>query len=199
MTGKKRMDTDQAVRAAMKADKAAVDAVTPPDPDHPAAKALFAWGKMGDQPPLRILCGAMLALGLARRDARMASAAARMFVSHSIATVAKDILKNRIDRKRPHEAEGRVAPLIRAGRSTAKAKTSFPSGHSAGAIAVARAFAQDYPEHGLAATGAAASVALAQIPRCNHYPTDIAAGLAVGAVSAGLVNALWNRAEERLV
>ena len=69
------------------------------------------------------------------------------------------------------------------GKHTSKELTSFPSGHSAGSIAVARAFAREFPEYGAAAVGAATLVALLQIPRCAHYPTDGAAGLAIGLLS----------------
>ena len=75
-----------------------------------------------------------------------------------------------------------------AGRNTSKEETSFPSGHSAGAAAVARAFARDYPEHAAPAYAAAGALALAQIPRCAHYPTDVGAGLALGLAAEAVVD-----------
>ena len=53
---------------------------------------------------------------------------------------------------------------------------SFPSGHTAGAVPVARALARDYPEHAVMAYAVAGAAAVVQIPRCKHYPTDFAAG-----------------------
>jgi membrane-associated phospholipid phosphatase len=42
--------------------------------------------------------------------------------------------------------------------------------------------------------GAAALIALSQIPRCAHYPTDVAAGLVLGLASEALVNGAWEAA-----
>ncbi|MBA2467528.1 MAG: hypothetical protein H0V46_07995, partial [Sphingomonas sp.] len=46
------------------------------------------------------------------------------------------------------------------------------------------------PEYGAPALGAAAGVAALQVPRVNHYPTDVAAGMLLGAVSASFANAV---------
>jgi membrane-associated phospholipid phosphatase len=72
--------------------------------------------------------------------------------------------------------------------------TSFPSGHSAGAVAAARAFAREYPEHGLAAVGAAGFLALLQIVRSAHYPTDVAAGIGVGLLAEKATDLAWSAA-----
>ena len=85
---------------------------------------------------------------------------------------------------------------MKPGRKRSKEETSFPSGHSAGAIAVARAFAREYPEYRAPALGAAGLIALAQIPRCAHYPSDVGAGLAVGVAAEAAVAALWPAAAE---
>lgn len=140
--------------------------------------------KLGDQPPLRTVCGAVIAAGLIGGDRRLMRAGLRMLAAHTLATWTKNFLKHRIDRTRPREAveKGRDHH-VSAGRSRAREKTSFPSGHSAGAAAVACGFAREYPEHRVAAASAAGLVALAQIPRCAHYPTDIGAGLAIGIAS----------------
>jgi len=71
----------------------------------------------------------------------------------------------------------------RKGRSRSKEETSFPSGHSAGAVAVAQAFARELPEYRGAALAGAGFIAVAQVPRGAHYPTDVAAGLAIGWLS----------------
>ena len=100
-------------------------------------KALAWFGQAGDQLQLRVLAGGVIALGLARRDARLAGAGARMLLSHELATVAKRAVKNRVDRWRPHSVKRGKAIKPRPGSSKAKARNSFPSGHSAGAMAVA--------------------------------------------------------------
>jgi membrane-associated phospholipid phosphatase len=150
----------------------------------PAVRALEHVADLGDQPQLRILCGAVIAVGLIGGDRRLARTGWRMLAAHTLATLAKDFVKHRVDRTRPRSA-GKPGKdhRPRPGRKTAKEETSFPSGHSAGALAVARAFARDYPEHALPAYAGAAILALAQIPRCAHYPTDVGAGLVLGAAA----------------
>jgi membrane-associated phospholipid phosphatase len=155
----------------------------------PLVRALDFVADLGDQPPMRILCGSVIAVGLIGGDRRLAKAGLRMLAAHTLATVVKDVVKKRVDRTRPRAAakpgkDSRPRP----GRRTAKEETSFPSGHSAGAAAVARAFARDYPEYALPAYGAAAALALAQIPRCAHYPTDVGAGLAIGVAAEKAVD-----------
>lgn len=193
MTKKKTRDT--AGKALMKADKAAVEAAAPYRRTLPV-RILSRASELGDQPQLLALSGGVLALGLVRGDKRLAGAGARMIAAHMLATAAKNFVKHRIDRTRPRSANGRDGHRMKPGRSEAKEETSFPSGHSAGAIAVARAFARDYPEARAAAFGAAGLIALAQIPRFAHYPTDVGAGVAIGLAAEAAVAALW---PERLI
>lgn len=187
----------RAAAALMKADKAALDSVRPWR-ETPAVEALSWYSKLGDQPQMLGLSGALLALGLTRRDRRMARAGARMISAHLLATVAKNFVKGRVRSTRPRSADGRDGHRPSLGRNHGKEETSFPSGHSAGAIAVARAFAREYPQLRMPALAAAGSIALAQIPRCAHYPTDVGAGLAIGAGAEGLVASLWpNRSADQ--
>lgn len=148
-------------------------------------KVIGTLSEIGDQPQLRLLCGGMIAAGLLRGDPRLLAAGARMLVAHEVATAVKSAIKRRIDRKRPRSANFKHEKKPRPGRRTDKEESSFPSGHSAGATAVAMAFSAAYPEHRTAATLAAGAVAIAQIPRCAHYPTDVGAGMAIGAASSG--------------
>ncbi|WP_324751172.1 phosphatase PAP2 family protein [Sphingomonas sp. LY54] len=189
MTAKKK--SARAGQALLDADAAAVDAVEPYR-HAPPVKALAWYSELGDQPQMLSLSGAVLAAGLVRRDARMARAGGRMIAAHLLATAAKNFVKHRIDRTRPRGAVvARGDHKPKTGRNRAKEETSFPSGHSAGAIAVARAFSREYPEYQGAALAAAGLIALAQIPRCAHYPTDVAAGLALGAAAESAVDRLW--------
>ena len=172
-----------------KADLAVADAARPWAGTGPMKIVSFL-SEVGDQPQMRLLCGAVIAAGLVRGDKRLAGTGLRMLAAHSLATFAKNLIKHRIDRTRPRSKhkpgkDHHLSP----GDSHAKEETSFPSGHSAGAAAVARAFVRDYPEHQAPAYAAAGAVALAQIPRCAHYPTDVGAGLAIGAAAEALVDA----------
>lgn len=174
--------------ALLKADAAAVAALKPWQ-ESPAIEALGHVASLGDQPPLRALCAAVIAAGVLGRDRRLVRAGARMLAAHTLATLAKDFVKKRVDRTRPRSMDRpgkdhRPAP----GRDETKEETSFPSGHSAGAAAIARAFARDYPGAAVPAYGAAAVLALAQIPRCAHYPTDVGAGLAIGVAAEAAVS-----------
>ncbi|MGX7894659.1 phosphatase PAP2 family protein [Tsuneonella sp. HG222] len=168
-----------------------------------SGKVFDVLGEAGDQPQLRLLSGGILVAGLFRRDPRMIAAGTRMLLSHELATVAKNFVKRRVDRDRPHAATGKDGHKPSKGRHTSHDKTSFPSGHSAGSLAVASALGAVYPEHRGKALAAAGAVALAQIPRCKHYPTDVGAGLAIGKVSdlaigalAALLFAGWRRRRE---
>jgi undecaprenyl-diphosphatase len=136
---------------------------------------------LGDQPQLRLLCGSVIAVGLFGGDRRLAGAGLRMLAAHTLATFAKDLVKRRVDRTRPRSAQKPGKDhKPRPGSAFTKEENSFPSGHSAGAAAVARAFARAYPEQAWPAGAAAGLIALGQIPRCAHYPTDVGAGLAIG-------------------
>jgi len=152
-------------------------------------EALGRFASLGDQPPLRTLCVAAIAAGVAGGNWRLARAGVRMLVAHSLATLAKDYVKERVDRTRPRSKGGRGKDHVpRPGGNRSKEETSFPSGHSAGAAAVARAFARDYPEYAAPAYAVGGALALAQIPRCAHYPTDVGAGLALGIVAEAIVD-----------
>lgn len=162
-----------------------------PYKDAPAMRVLDVLSKIGDQPELRTISGALVIAGIFARSDRMVRAGARMLIAHEAATFAKNRLKMNIDRTRPRTAASREEKRPKKGDHRSKEETSFPSGHSAGAIAAARAFAREFPEYGAAAIGGAVLVAASQVPRCAHYPTDVAAGLAVGLVAEEVVNAGW--------
>ncbi len=137
-------------------------------------------GKAGDQPPMLSLSATVLALGLWSERPRMMRAGTRMVAAHLIATAVKHAVKRRIDRERPAPRADGKASNPRPGKDDSKRMTGFPSGHTAGTIAVARAFGRAYPEHAGKAAGAAGLVALAQVTGRKHYLTDVLAGLAIG-------------------
>jgi membrane-associated phospholipid phosphatase len=155
---------------------------------HKAVKALGWVSEAADQPPLMTLCAATLAAGLIMRKGRLARAGARMLAAEVVATQIKSLIKHRIDRTRPRVVTDGGRYQAHKGHDHASEMNSFPSGHTAGAVAVARAYARDYPEHSTGAYAAAAGVGAIQIPRSAHYPTDIAAGAVIGVLAEALVD-----------
>lgn len=161
--------------------------------DHPAVAALAKVGELGDQPPMVALCAATIAAGLARRDGRLVSTGVRMLAAHALATGIKHVIKRSVDRTRPkllvEEGRYETGP----GRHKDGEYSSFPSGHTAGALAVARAFARDYPEGAWPAYVGAAVIAGIQIPRCHHFPSDIGAGAVIGLAAESAVSWGYDR------
>jgi membrane-associated phospholipid phosphatase len=69
--------------------------------------------------------------------------------------------------------------------------TSFPSGHAATAAAFATAVTLESPLRGLPMIALAAGVAYGRIHVGVHYPSDVAAGVALGVVGAIVVRRLY--------
>lgn len=161
--------------------------------DTPPIRALAALAEVGDQPPMLVLSALVAAAGLWRGDRRLARAGIRMIAAEVVATLAKDAIKRSVARTRPEMLieEGRYE-MKRGGPYEGK-WNSFPSGHTAGAVAVSRALVREYPEARLPAYAAAATIAAAQVPACNHYPSDIGAGAVVGWLSETIVDRMFRR------
>ncbi|WP_420141103.1 phosphatase PAP2 family protein [Sphingomonas sp.] len=157
---------------------------------HPLVETASAAGKIGDQPPLLALSGAVMALGLLCRDVKLARTGARMTLAHMLATAGKSVGKDNIDRTRPYRSADGGRYKAEPGKSRDPGLRSFPSGHTAGAVAVAQAIRREYSgAPGLAAQGAAALIGLFQISRRAHFPTDVAAGALIGGVAEAAVAA----------
>lgn len=183
-TGKRLISLDQGARQLFE-----------PYTDAAPMRALDLFSKLGDQPELKLIAGSLLMAGTFAGNDRLVRAGARMLIAHEAATAVKDMVKTNIDRTRPRSAEKKETTKPKKGDHTAKEKTSFPSGHSAGAIAAARAFSREFPEYGAAAIGGAGLVAVSQILRCAHYPTDVAAGVLLALVVEAVTSAAWDALE----
>lgn len=147
---------------------------------HPVVRTMGAISELADQPPLIAICAATLGAGLLTRRPRLALAGARMLSAHLAATAVKTVIKRQVDRTRPKLLVDENRYERGSGERYEGDYNSFPSGHTAGAVAVARAVTRTYPNAAPAAGLLAAMVALVQIPRCAHYLSDITAGAAIG-------------------
>jgi membrane-associated phospholipid phosphatase len=165
--------------------------------DHPAIRMIGALSEVGDQPPLVALSGAFLAYGLIAGNRRAAQAGTRMLGALALASCIKTGLKHMVARTRPNVLldEGRyeVEPF----GPDQGAWHSFPSGHTAGSVAVARALGRTYPSAGPAAYLSAAAIAMAQVRRGAHYPLDVAAGALIGLAAEAAVDRLARHLADR--
>lgn len=149
--------------------------------DSLAVRTMGWLSEAADQPQLISVCSATALIGMARRDRRLFATGMRMLAAELAATAIKGAVKRRIDRTRPRVDEDGGRYRMESGDGDDDSDTnSFPSGHTAGAVAVARVVARGYPRYGPAAYCVAAGVAAIQVPRCQHYPSDLAAGVIVG-------------------
>ena len=142
---------------------------------------------IADQWPLFGVSAVTAAVGIARRDRKLAATGLTMTLSMLTATVLKNVVKNRVDRSRPFYVAEKGKYVFEPGEHDVPELDSFPSGHTAGAIAVARALGREYPPVAIIALPAVAAVALAQLPRGKHYPIDLLAGAFVGLVTDAIV------------
>ncbi len=154
---------------------------------HPVIRVLGALSEVADQAPSYAVCGTVLAIGLVAGKPRFAEAGARMLASVLVAAALKSVVKASVSRTRPHKLLDEGHYDVEAGNSDDHDKHSFPSGHTAGAVAAARGWARAYPDLSWPAYGTAAAIALVQVPRAKHYPADVAAGLVVGLVADVIV------------
>ena len=169
---------------------------TAPARRNPLVKAAGRISELADQPPLISICIATMLIGMVARNRRMTRAGATMLAAELLATQVKTSVKDRVDRTRPEAVDDGRDYKMQPGGSQESDDSSFPSGHTAGAVTVARAFARVYPEHRLAAYGTAAGVALIQIPRSKHYLSDLAAGAVVGIAAELAVDAVAGKRDE---
>jgi membrane-associated phospholipid phosphatase len=143
-------------------------------------KMVGAISEAADQPPLIALSAATILAGVILGKRRLTRTGVRMLASHWLATQAKSLVKQQVDRTRPFVLLGGESYHARKGHSAAKRENSFPSGHTAGAVAVARAVARDYPASAPIGYGAAVTAGAVQLPRGAHFLSDVVAGAAIG-------------------
>lgn len=165
--------------------------------DNPLIRATGALSEIGDQPPMIALSVGTAIAGAVRRDRRMMRAGVRMLVAHAFATWTKQAIKAGIVRTRPATAQ-KEGYRSDTGKDTDHAVSSFPSGHTAGAVAVAQAVAREYPSVARPVRGVAAAVAIVQIPRAKHFLSDLVVGAAIALVAERLASALVDAVDRRI-
>ena len=103
--------------------------------------------------------------------------------------VGEVFLKNVVDRPRPFQTyPGAVQLLVQE-----PASWSFPSGHSAASFAAATVVFAYFRRWGAAALVLAALIAFSRVFLFVHYPTDVLAGAALGALCALGVLAVFHK------
>lgn len=193
MAGKKQAAKAKAGKAAAKEHRAtaAMRALG----DSAPVKALTPLAKLADEPPLAWLSVGTLAAGALLRKPALIRSGARMLASHLVATGMKTVAKAGVDRARPSTG---AAPHVGKGHGTDDTdRNAFPSGHTAGAVAVAQAVAHEIPVAGAPVRGLAALAGGLQVPRGAHYVTDVVAGAAIGWLAERIAGVAM-RAVERL-
>ncbi|AQR75955.1 hypothetical protein BXU08_16095 [Sphingomonas sp. LM7] len=149
-----------------------------------------------DQPPLIGASLATIGAGMVLRRPLLLRAGLRMLASEMVATGIKAAIKHHVNRTRPRKMHKDGRYSLHGDREGSKDEgpwNSFPSGHTAGAVAVSRAVTREYPGVAPLAGLAAIVVGLIQLPRGRHFASDVVAGAAIGAVSEALVNAAARR------
>lgn len=159
----------------------------------PLVRTLGAVSEVGDQPPLRAIGEAIVLAGLLAGRSRLAGAGARALAAHTVATWVKSAVKANVDRTRPSRWLGGGSYRAKRGHSDDPGLNAFPSGHTAGAVAMAAALGRDYPHLAAPLNSAAAAVAAVQLPRGKHYLSDIVVGALIGGASEWLVSKVFER------
>jgi membrane-associated phospholipid phosphatase len=185
--GKKKQQAKRQAKAIVDADIDTGYAIAADLSEHPVVRVTGFLSELADQPPTVAINLATIALGLIGQDRRMARTGVRMLATHGLATLAKGMIKRNVDRARPNLPSDHEDHVPTPGDRNEGPQNSFPSGHTAGAVAVARAVVREYPQAALPAYAGAAAIAVIQIPRGTHFPIDVVAGAAIGWTAEWLV------------
>lgn len=174
---------------------AAVADVLVPYAEHALIMAIGEISDLSDQEPLYAGAAAVIATGLIMRDGPTIQAGTRVLAAHLFATALRGVVKRLVDRTRPDAAARNEEYELSEGSRYESDFNSFPSGHSAGAFAVARAVSREYPGGAIPALTLASAAGVAQVVRSKHFVTDVVAGIAIGLIAEAAVDLLLRRAK----
>lgn len=151
-------------------------------------RAMRLLSEAANHSKLSIAAAAVLALGGGRRGQRAAIAGLASVSATS--GVVNLLVKPLGRRRRPDRAAGSVPEQRHVPMPTSR---SFPSGHSAAAVAFASGVSYVLPAAGLPLHVLAALVSYSRIHTGVHYPGDVVAGALIGSAIADAVAPLVNR------
>jgi undecaprenyl-diphosphatase len=173
---------------------AAVATALVPMAEEGTIKAIGEVSDLSDQEPLYAGAAAFLAVAALARHGPTWRSGTRILAAHLLATGLRGIIKELVDRTRPDAAARLGRYVFREGQRRDSDYSSFPSGHTAGALAVALAVGRDYPRGRWPALGTAAAASVAQVIRSKHYVSDVVAGAAIAWGAEVLIDRLIRRA-----
>jgi undecaprenyl-diphosphatase len=156
----------------------------------PALKSVTKLAEIADRPPLLALSAAVTVAGFIRRDRKMKRAGLRMLIAVALATSAAKTGKKLVARTRPTKLVDEHRHAIYRGGAHDHDLESFPSAHAAGGFAAARAASRDYPLFAPQAFSTAVLAGGLKVLKGDHFPSDILAGLAIGAAAEMIANRL---------
>lgn len=127
--------------------------------------------RVGDGVPWFILCVFFLAINIYSGLA--------LTISSIMQILLQVIIKRIFNRERPYEKYEDISHAM-----APPDKFSFPSGHTAGAFAIAFVFYYFFPILFVPMLVIASLIAFSRIYLGLHYPTDVLAGIVLGLISA---------------
>jgi len=141
-----------------------------------------------DHSKISLTIAGLLALRAGRtRRAAVLGCAAVALASAAANLVGKQVVRRaRPDRDAAYVAPGRHVPMPKS--------ASFPSGHTASAVAFATAVGTALPATAVPLGVLACMVGYSRVHTGVHYPGDVAAGALLGLASAALVSAVADHA-----
>lgn len=137
------------------------------------------------------------AVGLVFRSPKLRRTALMSIANAALTGAITEVLKALTHRHRPADGNG---PYQFDGASWPSDNTSFPSGHSTAAWAVATIFATSYsqtPWVPVVAYGVAAIVSWSRVHDLRHWASDVVLGAGIGYFFGKFLHKLFNREVER--